>query len=157
MKKGISSAHITNGASFCGIKVKENYMNTELDLSVIRKGINEYFYPKKDYEYIYGIDVYKQIIDYVERKYEANSFLDQRIFRLVKEHKKCMLDRIKNLAKIEIKYSEIYGEYKIIYQTASILHNLCMKYNLTFNKNILLSIVENIKSISSKEHILLNI
>ena len=157
VEKGLYSAYITNGASFCGIKVKENYGNTELDLNVIREGINEYIYPKCDPEYIYGIDVYKQIINYIELKSRDNSFLDQRIFKLIKEHKKCMLDRIDSLSIKDIKYNEIYEEYQSIYQTASILHNLCMKYNLTFNKNILLSIVENIKSISSKEHILLNI
>lgn len=157
VRKGISSTYITNGASFCGIKVKENYKSTELDLNIIRKGINEYLYPDSDSNCSYGIDVYKEIINYVESIWKINTILDIRIFRMIKEHKKCMIDRINSLSKIEIKYSEIYEEYRIIYQISSILHNLCMKYNLTFNTDILFSIVENIKRILSKEHMLLKI
>lgn len=101
----------------CGIKPKEDtvYFSSETTLKKIQEYLNSK--PKDssaDDDIIYGIVVHDYIAKYVENLYDGSipyEKMDRRIFRLIWEHKKVMLERmilIEDAISIDHSISEAY-------------------------------------------------
>lgn len=144
------NAAFTN--AFCGIRIYEDFPEMQLDFSLILKGIREYLYPLKRPDRFLGIYLYDWLCEQVERHRDNDKHgLDQRLFRMVLEHKKCMMDRLQALANDGYIDCDCSDAYQPVYQQAVLLHYLCIKYNLTTQNRLLDAMVEKLHFISERE------
>ncbi|MGL5574717.1 MAG: hypothetical protein ACRDCW_04085 [Sarcina sp.] len=103
---------------------------------------------------VYGLDIYDKVVNYLKIiKENGNIFIggvniDNRVFRIIMEHKNIMLKRIEL---IKVRYSgfdDIYNKYIGVDKKATLVHLLAIKYEITANKKILnklINLVEQIK------------
>ena len=136
---------------------KKNNLSYEFDLKLVKKLLNDYVYSKNTSEdlrilqnplnnCIFGISVYSNIdLD--------NNSLDYRIFHLIYEHKYLMINRLKKINDIlnMDKINEITQEYEKLVDKSKILLHLCLKYNLTQDKSILLKIKLNLANLVKED------
>lgn len=102
----------------CGLKPKPEHV--ELSPETVYKKLQEYLdstyekYPKEEEGNVYGIIVQDYIAEYIGKLIDGSipyECMDRRIFRVIWEHKKAMLERIIMLEKVlgmEQTYSEKY-------------------------------------------------
>ena len=90
--------------TFCAIRPKMNIV--EFSHETALKKIEEYLdsdfekYPETDEGYVYGIVVHDYIVKYIDKLLDGSipyEKMDRRIFRLIWEHKKVMLERIQRI------------------------------------------------------------
>ena len=102
---------------------------------------------------VYGLRVYDKVVEYLEIiKTQGNVFwggenIDNRIFRIIMEHKKLMLERIKLINIRYGGYDDIYNMYIAVERMAQSLHLLAVKYQITGDKKIVDKLIELIKRI----------
>ncbi len=120
-------------------------------------GINSYetfnrFY-EQDLGVVYGINVFDKILEHIEivkakEKLEikrGEEILDLRIFRLLKEHKKIMMMRIKYIDEHITEVKELLIEYREAENLAEKSHNLAIKYTVHPNTDLLDILYENVR------------
>ena len=123
-----------------------------IDLNTILNQINNYLYSicraNSPSNLIYGVDVYDFIID----KACNNNSLDLKIFRLIKEHKYIMLNRLKLINQKFKSFPYILiDEYEIVLKKAELVFMLAIKFNMTQKKQLIVSIRENLTNIKKLE------
>lgn len=131
----------------------------EFDINNIVFGLSEYLFGNipeywKEYNYAnlqnvtFGIKYYDVICSYLS---EYNPYhINTSIIYLMYDHKKMMIERLKELCehnKTVFKYIEMY---KQMYDEMQIIVNLTIKYDITHNKNLINKIIQNL--IKVKEH-----
>lgn len=156
--KAINSQYIT--PYYSAVAALQLKPKTESDYNVdwnaIIRGFDEYLHPIKDInqnELIFGIDAYEHILNYLESsKIKSNTPLDLRMFRIIYEHKICMLKRIEVLhAEFNIFNHEVVV-CKNILNLAENTFMLSIKYNnFTQDEKIILKLIDNIKKITELE------
>lgn len=126
-----------NVLNFC--KLRDNH-HFDFDVKKIIMLLEDYINARSSFEkpsgifkknaetFCYGISVYDGLAKSIELK---NYRLDLRVFRLLMEHKKCMIKRLEVLSKAGIYIdSEIKNEYRKIAELQVVVFNLAMKYEL---------------------------
>lgn len=147
--------------------------------SILDKGWNGTITAAKPMPYIIELDIKRikeQLIQYCDVSYKPKPFVSQGIaiceciveylnsceyvdirqFRMLWEHKKCMLDRIfaiENALKLTPDYS---NKYKEVPDVSRRIMLLCEKYNMTSDRSIIPRIIENMREIKQTEHAVLH-
>lgn len=156
--EAINSQYITpHYSAIAALKLKPKAESDyNIDRNTIIRGFDEYLHPIKDInqnELVFGIDAYEHILNYLESsKIKSNTPLDLRMFRIIYEHKICMLKRIEVLhAEFNIFNNEVVV-CKNILNLAENTFMLSIKYNnFTQDKKIILKLIDNIKKITELE------
>lgn len=149
--------------------------NYEFNIDLIKHLLTEYLNSKNTYERynrfnnptrekVYGLETYNKVLehlDYAKRdikcfKHLPEGHIDNRMFRLIMEHKQLMLMRLEYINKNITDISNIIKEYTLVVKIAQNSILLSIKYEITHSKKILDSLIENIKMIQEKDNILLN-
>ena len=150
-------------AVFCGIKPKADKI--ELCPKTICKNLKEYLdsslekYPMElSNEDVYGIIVHKFIAEYLNKLLNGtfpHNRMDRRVFRLIWEHKKQMLERIKAVEEKLGWDEELSKRYKWIEEVSNQNRIMYAAYNLRKRDSLLETIRENLlKIMTSEEEIL---
>jgi len=107
-------------------------------------------FPQNSKSPYFGLGIYDRL-DYL-CKNNWRSKLDLRIFLMLKEHKQCMLNRIKMLEEVNENINDtIYYEYKHIFDVHSGMFNMAIKYNQTKSKSTLDEIEKMLLDVKNKE------
>lgn len=161
---------MTNLNSFCnyeGIEMisLKNDVNFEFNYDVLTELLKDYLYSKstnkkvpfisesKKNNYLFGLDIYHFLIQYVNSLPYNRMNIDIRLFHLLSEHKKVMCLRVQFLIEQNaIEDSDkLYETFKIIESKSINLLKLVLKYIVTKDKNIIHKIIDNIKFIQFHE------
>ena len=157
--ESLNSKYITpsySAISALKLKPKTEY-DYNVDWDTVMCGFDEYLNPIKEINgkvVICGIDVYDHILSCLESsKIKSNTPLDLRMFRIIYEHKICMLKRIEVLhAEFNIFNNEVVV-CKNILNLAENTFMLSIKYNnFTQDEKIILKLIDNIKKITELEY-----
>lgn len=106
---------------------------------------------------VYGMDCYKLLIDYLLLFINKPEWINIIPFHMFWEHKKCMLERMEYLYKLNYPIrNEIILQYKEIEGGILLVRNKILKYLVTYNILILQQAVEVLDNISKKEFIVLS-
>lgn len=138
-----------------------------LDISSIKKELKLYLDGYVEYgsftnipiTVVYGFPVYDSIILYIDRFLDGSlkiERLDQRIFRLLYEHKNCMWLRIRCIESdlgLGDKYSKLYSE---VLDFSKKVKMLAIKIKVSHQINLLDRIREMIIELKNKEYFTLN-
>ncbi len=107
--------------------------------------------------YVYGIQVYKGIIKYIQLANENNNPCDIKIPYLLWEHKKAMVSRIEYL--IENKYlassNELLTAHIGLQHDAERVKNMILKYNVTYDKKLIETTINSLQQMYNKEIVLI--
>ena len=143
----------------CGIKPRDNIIDFEPEISA--KKIKEYLdssfekYPPKEDAKAFGNIVHDYIAKYIDMILEEKipyEKIDNRIFRMIFEHKKAMLERISLTEKIlSTKNNHISERYQNIVSSASSLRLLYASYCIKRKDSVLLSLREKLLKIKEEE------
>lgn len=126
-----------------------------------KKVINNVLDYHIDYQYTYGLDVYDSLIRNLEL------FHDDKIkgvrpkliipLHLVMEHKLMMVERFKFMAELfpNIALDRFIEEYNGLQKNFELFRNLCMKYDMTRKKTILIKMMNDIFKVKEKERVIL--
>jgi hypothetical protein len=114
-------------------------------------------------ERVYGISVLNKIhedLDYIKCGKMCfgnipNDTLDIRVFSIVKEHKKIMVERLKYINEHVINIYDLIYSYENILDLSEQCFHLALKYNLTFSNILLERISEKIDGIRDSEKLIL--
>lgn len=148
----------------CGIKPKTD--KVEFSLETVVNKLKEYLdssmekYPEEGEGDIYGIVVHDYIAKYVGKLFDGSipyERMDRRIFRLIWEHKKVMLERIKcieNVLKCGIQTSK---EYETVVAEANAIRMMYASHHMKRRDSLLPVIQKKLISLKEKEKSLLEI
>lgn len=146
----------------CGIKPKGN--KVLFSSSIALKKINEYLnssieqYPENEDGPVFGIVVHDFIAKYVDKLIDESipyEKMDRRIFRLIWEHKKVMLERIRCIENELSLSSEIGDQYEKIVRNADNIRMLYASHNLKRRDAVLPIIRDKLLAIKKNEQALL--
>ncbi len=156
LKKGTIS-------SFCGLKVKAD--NVKISPETIQNKMKEYLdsdlkkYPFEGEGNVYGIVVHEYIAEYVAKLHDGSvpyELMDRRVFRLIWEHKKAMLERIRALEEV-IGLNKRYGDrYEQIVAEADTMRMLYALHHIRRRDSVLPIIREKLLLLSKNERRILN-
>lgn len=145
----------------CGFKPTDE--KVEFLPEVACRNIAEYLDPRQEKhikeENVYGIMVHDYIAQYVGKLYDGSipyERMDRRVFRLIWEHKKVMLERIKLIEKAYSMNSSISTSYEEIVKTADNMRMLYASHHMKRRDSVLPIIQRNLIEIMKKEKNLLN-
>lgn len=107
------------------------------------------------YDRVYGIDVFDKVLEHLtivkENSLSVNKskeiYLDNRIFRLIMEHKKIMMMRMKYINEHFMDISDLLSSYKQVEEIAGKNHGISIKFRNNENVVLLDKLKENIKLI----------
>lgn len=108
---------------------------------------------------VFGTAVHNYIEMYLDILYKGtfeHQYTDQRIFRFIWEHKKCMYDRIKAIEEFYNLEYVLSDEYKSVVLLADKARLLYAIYTKTARKDLLISIKDSLHTLHSKETEILN-
>ncbi len=147
----------------------------EFNLDLVKHLLKEYLNSENSYERynrfdnptkekVYGIEVYNKVLEHLDyAKHDIKCFkhlpeghLDNRLFRLIMEHKQLMAMRLEYINKNIVDISDLVKEYGDV---VKISHNsilLSIKYEITQNKKTLDHLIEDVKMIQEQDCKLLN-
>ncbi|MCR4678151.1 MAG: hypothetical protein K5679_05270 [Lachnospiraceae bacterium] len=112
---------------------------------------------------VYGLATYDKVKEYLryliagDEAFNEGAFIsgkahiDNRIFRIIMEHKIIMMERIEYLASKMGNLNDISNEYKDVLKIAELTHNIAVKYQLTGNKNLLEKLIKNVEIIKDRD------
>lgn len=139
-----------------------NYI-CELDPQKIKSLLKEYisehteqgYFPGISITVVYGMLVYNAIVEYIKmfvHKELPIEALDQRIFRYIYEHKRCMYQRIVALEKHLNIDTLLKNEYNQIQKTAESIRFRTIKAELSKNPELLTNVICNIQQMFEIEN-----
>ena len=153
-----SGLELTGSAYVCAIKAKQDYV--VIDPKQILNGVCEYtrstFDKNPTYinEIVYGTAVQDYMVIYLSMLYDGripHDKMDWRIFRLLWEHKKVMLERITQVESSLGMKSTFSEEYKSIVEISNHLRMLYASYYYKERPELLLTIKKQLKYVLNKE------
>ncbi|WP_054742422.1 hypothetical protein [Cellulosilyticum ruminicola] len=109
--------------------------------------------PERDY----GIKIFDILLEYLDclifdkHSDQLDTYFDTRVTNLLLEHKNLMLKRLAYLSNLGIQTNDLFQQYTSTYNLCKTNLNLSIKYNLTFNKKILLRIKDNLQKIKEDD------
>lgn len=145
-----------------GIKPKEEKITFSANTAL--KKISEYLdstmdkYPETDQGTVVGIAVHDYIAKYVEKLYDGSipyERMDRRIFRMIWEHKKVMLERIKLIENDLSIGSKISDAYNTVVREANNIRMLYASHHMKRKDSVLPIIKKKLLSLKALEQKLL--
>ena len=145
------------------------YVNSDYNLNptLIKNTIRNYLNGEEPAEYnkrfsnslkntVYGVNVYDRVIDYLKLLQESgnlfeDSIIDNRTFRLIKEHKEVMLERIEMLNRRYGNLDDLLAKYKNTVKLAQLGHFLALKYKIKSEKKELVKLMDIIRQIKEDD------
>lgn len=140
-------------------KLNVNAINTNLYDYLMSKNsaeVNNQFVNSLN-DTVYGLRVYDKVIEYLNVLYDQGNIfyggenIDNRIFRIIMEHKNVMLERIKVLNSKFGGLDDIYQQYENINRKAQYVHMLAIKYQLKSNKKYLIELIDGVQFIKESD------
>ena len=116
--------------------------------------------PDDNEERVYGIVVHEYIAEYVSKLYNGDipyERMDRRVFRMIWEHKKAMLERIENIEQKLCLDNEISKKYKHLVSDADTMRMLYASYHMKRRDSILPIIKSKLLKLMEKERELLTL
>lgn len=158
-------AMVKNGiyGDWCAIKVKSDKVDFSAETAL--KNIEKYLdsdmekYPLGGFGAVHGIVVHNYIAKYIDRLYDGAipyERMDRRIFRLIWEHKKTMLERIKHIENEFFITGAISERYKMIVKDADTLRMLYASHHMKRRDSVLPIIKNKLINLEQRERGLLN-
>ena len=150
--------------TICGLKAKDDIV--EFFPKIALQKIKEYLYSDLEkYPFdgegnIYGIVVHAYIAEYVAKIYTGDipyERMDRRVFRMIWEHKKEMLERIENIEQKLCLDNEISKKYKHLVSDADTMRMLYASYHMKRRDSILPIIKSKLLKLMEKERELLTL
>lgn len=162
-EKGIKSA-IKSGlyGEICGIKPTTDTVTFDADVAC--RKIAEYLdsslekYPEETRGVVYGIAVQDYIVKYVgclKDGFIPYERMDRRIFRLLWEHKKAMLERIQYIENAFCLKADISKRYALLTAEADTMRMLYASHHMKRRDSVLPILQKKLSSINKKERELL--
>lgn len=148
--------------SVCGLKVKKDIV--ELNPGEICERLKEYMsstldmYPLYDDEKVYGIAVHDYVamyVNYLADQRVQYDRMDRRVFRLLWEHKKVMLERIIAVEEKLRMNREVSSQYADVVKEADNLRMMYASHNMKPRFSILLPIKDRLIELRKTEEKLL--
>lgn len=136
-------------------------LKNELNLKDICDDLFDYIHsinirPNVAENKIFGMDCLRFFVAYIGEIRESGREIDIRHCRLFAELKALMLERIEYLYQNKYIQNELHvKDYADLYQKSRMIHNLCLKYNLTKKQMVLDKIVSMQNESIEKEHTVL--
>lgn len=149
--------------SICGLKVKDD--TVEFSPETAYNKLNEYLdsdlvkYPFDGEGDVHGIVVHKFIAEYVMRLYRGDipyEQMDRRVFRLIWEHKKVMLERILLIEQVLGFGNEFSEKYKPIVEDANTMRMLYAAHHMKRRDSVLPVISNKLLKLMDQERELLS-
>lgn len=128
----------------CAVKVKDDPQ--ELNVQIIYNDLKKYLssgisdYPLDNPDVVWGIVVYDYLCMYLDKLADGSvpyERKDRRVFRLVWEHKKCMLDRIKAIEKLYGWNNECSSIYEEVVEVADKVRFIYSKFVIKYSNKLL--------------------
>ena len=148
--------------SLCAIKPRQDKFefSVETALKVMKDYLNSDFakYPEDGEGSVCGIVVHEYIAKYVEKLYNGSipyERMDRRVFRLIWEHKKVMLERIVNIERNLNLTNEISEQYERIVFEADTMRMLYASHHMKRRDSVLPIIKKKLLNLANKEKELL--
>lgn len=148
----------------CGLKVKGDKVDFSPNTAIEK--IKEYLdssvekYPFDGEGNVYGIVVHEYIAKYVTKLYNGDipyERMDRRVFRLIWEHKKVMLERIEMIEQVLQLSDEISGNYKHLVSEADSIRMLYASHHMKRRDSVLPIIKKKLLCLMDKEKELLTL
>lgn len=130
------------------IRNLKEYLNSSFDM-----------YPIDGEGEVHGIIVHDYIVMYVKKLYDGSipyERMDRRVFRLIWEHKKAMLERIEKLEVVLGLEVDISHKYKVIVSEADMIRMMYASHNKKRRDSLLLTISSKLLNIKQNEEKLLH-
>ena len=146
------------------VALKVKHDSISLDLPLIRRSIEEYLdsdferYPSDEDGAAYGLVVHDYLALYLERLRNGSiplGCLDRRPFRLIWEHKRCMLDRILAVEQALGLDDAVSRAYAPLAKEANRMHFIYAKYNQKPQAELLSLLQRKLAGLKEKERYLL--
>ena len=153
-----------NFANICGLKVKEDKIDFSPEIA--HQKIKEYLdsnlekYPFEGEGNVYGIVVHEYIAEYVSKLYKQDipyERMDRRVFRLIWEHKKVMLERIEKIEQSLQLSNDISEKYKHLVSEADAIRMLYASHHMKRRDSVLPIIKRKLLNLMDKEKELLTL
>lgn len=150
--------------TICGLKAKDDIV--EFSPEITLQKIKEYLYSDLEkYPFdgegnIYGIVVHAYIAEYVAKIYTGDipyERMDRRVFRLIWEHKKAMLERIVNMEQCLHLTDEISKKYEQVVSEADIIRMLYASHHMKRRDSVLPIIKKKLLNLMEQEKELLTL
>ena len=162
-KKGLQVMFEQNRfGSICGLKPKRDRVLFSSEKAL--KHIDDYLhstteeYSDQEDGLVYGIAVHDYIGKYVRKLYDESipyEKMDPRVFRMIWEHKKFMLERIRHIETDLSLHSDIGDSYEAIVRDANAIRMLYASHHMKRRDSVLPIIERNLLSIKNREEQLL--
>ena len=157
LKKGVYG-------DLCAVRPKSE--KVEFSTKAALKGIENYLdsdlnkYPEDGEGNVKGIVVHKYIAKYVDKLFDGSipySKMDRRIFRLIWEHKKVMLERIEKIEETLKLNNDISEKYKSVVSEANVMRALYASHHMKRRDSILPTIKNKLLKMMQLEEELLTL
>lgn len=145
----------------CGIKVKRKYQieispRTILDKlkEYLDSDIEKYPFSAGDEGDVYGIVVHEYVAEYVKMLFDGSipyERMDRRVFRVIWEHKKAMLERIHALEEVINLDKRYANEYEAVVTQADKLRMLYASHHMRRRDSVLPTLREKLLLLSKEE------
>ena len=151
-------------ADICGLKAKGDKIEFLPDTAIQK--IKEYLdsnlekYPFDGEGNVYGIVVHEYIAEYVSKLYKQDipyERMDRRVFRLIWEHKKAMLERIVNIEQCLNLTNDISEKYERIVADADTMRMLYASHHMKRRDSVLPIIKRKLLNLVDREKELLTL
>lgn len=148
--------------SIWAIKPKEEIIEFSHEIACHK--IGEYLnssleqYPENEDGMVYGTAVHDYIAKYVEKLFKGEipyDRIDRRVFRLIWEHKKIMLERIQKIEDVLKLDTTISKEYNDVVNEANVIRGLYASHHMRRRDSVLPIIQKKVIDIKNKEEVLL--
>lgn len=148
--------------TICGIKAKEEQVLFSPDTALEK--IGEYLhssmdqYPEEGEGAVYGIVVHDYIAKYIGKLYDGSipyERMDRRIFRLIWEHKKTMLERIVCIENAFAMAPEISKRYESVVADANTIRTLYASHHMKRRDAVLPIVQKKLLALKGSEQSLL--
>ena len=151
-------------SSICALKVKGDKIEFSPNTAIqkIKEYLDSNFekYPFAGDGNVYGIVVHEYISEYVTKLYTGDipyERMDWRVFRLIWEHKKVMLERIVNIEQCLNLTNEISEKYKCIVSEADTMRMLYASHHMKRRDSVLPIIRKKLLNLADEEKKLLTL
>ena len=148
----------------CAFKPKSDHV--EFSVETALKGIEDYLdsnlekYPEDTEGNVRGIIVHEYIAKYIDKLYDGSipyERMDRRVFRLIWEHKKIMLERIEKIEEILNISNEISRKYKPLVVEADTMRMLYASHHMKRRDSVLPVIKAKLLNLMKQEKELLTL